>query len=191
MANPLWIVCHHAGGSDANPMQDSSRYTVSQCNQDHKIRFNMRSSFGYYVGYQYVITYDGVITQCRRDDEEGAHTVGRNSDSIGILLCGNFDATLPTKAQEVALKGLLERKMKEWNIPLSNIVPHRKFASKTCFGRKLPDDWAQKLVSSPTAPARDTINSLTAKLVSQNAAKDYRGARDTASLLFTEYGRLL
>jgi len=141
-----YIIVHHTSGSDANPLQDSSNYTFWQCDADHKKRFNMKSSLGYYVGYTYYIDKKGTIYQARKEGEEGAHTVGHNSDSIGICLAGNFDATMPTEAQILALKGLMEAKMAQYSIAPENIVPHRKFASKTCYGKKLSDDWARNLV---------------------------------------------
>ncbi len=143
---PEWIICHHSGGSDQDPLQDSSNFTFKQCEELHKQRFNFKSTLGFWTGYQYVIEKNGKVYQARRDDEEGAHTVGRNKDSIGIMLCGNFDATLPTQAQIDALKGLIRQKLAQYNLSPDKVVPHRKFASKTCFGRKLQDTWGQDLV---------------------------------------------
>ena len=34
----------------------------------------------------------------------------------------------------------------KYSIPLSNVVPHRKFANKSCYGKKLTDSWARDLV---------------------------------------------
>jgi len=143
-----YIIVHHTGGTDANPKQDSSGYTVTQCDKDHKIRFNMKSSLGWYVGYQYFIDKKGVVTQCRQDTEEGAHTVGKNKSSIGVCLAGNFDVTYPTKDQVISLKTLLATKIKEYNIPVTNVLPHRKFAKKTCYGKLLKDTWAQEVLLS-------------------------------------------
>lgn len=143
---PKYIIVHHSGGTDANPLQDSSNYTVEQCNQDHKIRFNFISSLGYYVGYQYFIDKYGMMTQTRSDTEEGAHTIGKNLESLGICLAGNFDATLPTDAQIITLKQFIKDKMAQYNIPIENVVPHRTFAVKTCYGKLLADDWARSLV---------------------------------------------
>lgn len=135
------------------PLADSSNYTLAQCDADHKARFNMKSSLGYYVGYTYFIDKKGVVTQTRKDGEEGAHTIGHNKDSIGICLAGNFDATLPTQAQINSLKHLMAEKVALYNIPLDNIVPHRKFATKTCYGKLLSDDWARKLIApAPVNP---------------------------------------
>ena len=76
------IIVHHAGGTDSNPLQDSSNYTVAMCNNDHKARFNMLSSLGSYVGYHYFIDKAGVVTQTRADTEEGAHCVGYNNTAF-------------------------------------------------------------------------------------------------------------
>jgi hypothetical protein len=81
----------------------------------------------------------------------GAHTKGHNTTSIGVCLAGNFDATLPTKAQEKALTGLLKEIMERWDIQYSEIYPHRKFANKTCYGNKLDDQWASMLVKPKEA----------------------------------------
>lgn len=150
MNTPVYLLVHHSGGVDANPLQDSSNYTVAQCNQDHKVRFNMLSRKGFYVGYHYFIDKGGIITQTRFDDEEGAHTVGYNTSSLGICLAGNFDATLPTDAQVATLKQWLTDKSKQYNIAPSNIYPHRQFAQKTCYGKNLSDDWARNLIVKST-----------------------------------------
>jgi len=146
MNNPKMIIVHHTGGSDSDPMNDSSNFTFEQCNQLHKVKFDMISSLGYYVGYHYYISKDGTVKQARKDTDEGAHTIGKNSESIGICLAGNFDATLPTEAQTLALQRLLLEKIAIHRIPMGNIYPHRAFAIKTCYGRKLGDTWARDLV---------------------------------------------
>lgn len=148
MNNPIYLIVHHTGGSDSNPLQDSSNFTFDQCNQLHKERFNFLSSLGYYVGYQYYISKDGTVKQARADNEEGAHTIGKNNSSLGICLAGNFDATDPLPAQIASLRNLLIQKSAQYNIPPENIVPHRKFAIKTCYGDRLKDDWAASLVKT-------------------------------------------
>lgn len=164
------IIVHHTGGTDAQPLADSSNYTIQQCNADHKARFNMLSSLGWYVGYHYFIDKAGVITQTRVDTEEGAHTIGWNNHpgdpadraSIGICMAGNFDATLPTPAQVASLTKILTEKMKQYGIPAANIVPHRAHATKTCYGRKLADNWAASLVAgvvvTPPAPKLEVVS---------------------------------
>lgn len=144
---PEYLIIHHTGGSDANPLQDSSNFTFDQCNDLHKERFNFKSSLGYYVGYHYFIDKKGRVTQGRADTDEGAHTIGYNLKSLGICLAGNFDATLPTPAQIDSLRSLLKAKIAEYNISVLNVSPHRRFALKTCYGNLLRDDWASSLVT--------------------------------------------
>lgn len=164
MNTPKYLIVHHTGGSDANPLQDSSNYTVDQCNIDHKARFNFISTLGWYVGYQYYIDKSGKITQCRSDTEEGAHTIGYNTQSIGICLAGNFDLTLPLDPQIVSLKQILKDKSGLYSIPLLNIVPHRAFAVKTCYGKRLSDDWARNLLGVST-PSKEEIKKQIKDLV--------------------------
>lgn len=146
---PKYLIVHHSGGTDANPLQDSSNYTVAMCDSDHKIRFGMQSSTGHWAGYHYFIDKAGVITQTRLDTEEGAHTIGYNLQSLGVCLAGNFDATMPTEAQKVTLTKWLREKTLQYNLAPISIVPHRKFANKTCYGKLIANDWAMNLILTP------------------------------------------
>lgn len=141
---PKKIIIHHTGGTDANPLADSSGFTVAQCNDLHKKLFNMKSSLGSYVGYHYYIEKDGKTTQCRADSDEGAHTKGQNTSSLSVCLAGNFDLTTPTPAQIEAAALLVNKLAKMYNI--TEIVPHRKYANKTCYGKNLSDNWGEKLL---------------------------------------------
>lgn len=143
---PKFIVVHHCGGTDTDPKFDTSNQSFEVVNEYHKQKWWFKSSFGYYIGYHYFIDRQGKVTQGRADTDEGAHTVGHNLESLGICLAGNFDVTMPTPAQIQALRTLLKNKMIEYSIPVGNVVPHRKFAVKTCYGNLLGDDWAQKLL---------------------------------------------
>lgn len=169
MNTPSFLIVHHTGGTDANPKADTSHHTAEIINEWHKKLWNFRSSLGWYVGYHYVISKEGKVTQCRAHTDDGAHTIGMNSSSVGIVLCGNFDYYLPTNAQVEALRKLLKRLTKELVIPAGNVVPHRRFAQKTCYGSKLSDTWAQELVveGSPVLCTLDrfTTSELTAELI--------------------------
>ena len=138
---------HHTGGVDSDPLADTSHHTFEIVNEWHRQLWNFKSSLGHFIGYHYFIDKKGVVTQGRADWEEGAHTKGYNTQSIGICLAGNFDATKPVKAQETALRALLLQLMNKHGIADTDIVPHRKFANKTCYGRNLTDSWARELVT--------------------------------------------
>jgi N-acetylmuramoyl-L-alanine amidase len=155
-----YLIIHHTGGTDLNPLADTSNQTFEIVDDYHRQKWNFRSTLGHYLGYQYFIDKTGKVTQARADEEEGAHTLGQNRTSIGICLAGNFDATNPTPAQVESLRALLNRLIAKYNLTPDQIVPHRKFAIKTCFGRNLKDSWAADLVKLspvPTGPSSTDI----------------------------------
>ena len=143
--NPKYLIIHHFGGSDSNPLADTSNQTFAVVNEYHRQKWNYPASNGVYCGYHYLILKNGTIVPATPENEEGIHTKGHNFDSIGIALAGNFDATLPTEAQKEALRGLLVRLGTKYKITYDKIVPHRKYATKSCYGRKLSDTWAADL----------------------------------------------
>lgn len=150
MNKPEYIIVHHTGGTDANPKADTSHHTAYMIKQWHLAK-------GWQdIGYNWVIEKDGKIVKGRDEKIDGAHTIGYNSKSIGICLSGNFDVTYPTKEQEVSLAQLVREVMGRYpSISLVNIVPHRKFANKSCYGSLLKDDWVVKLVESNKPEIKD------------------------------------
>jgi len=137
---PEFLIVHHTGGTDANPLADTSHHTFKIVDAWHR-------TLGWEkIGYHYFIEKDGKVTQGRDDNYHGAHTKGYNEKSIGICLAGNFDATLPTDKQTEKLRELLQRLSDKYKIPKEKIFPHREFATKTCYGRRLSDEWARDLI---------------------------------------------
>lgn len=143
---PEKIIVHHTGGTDIDPLADTSNHTFEIVNEYHKGKWNFMASTGYYIGYQYFIEKSGKVIQGRADEDEGAHTIGENLRSIGICMAGNFDLTLPTTEQTEALRGLMAQICLKYGITKENIFPHRHFAHKTCYGDKLSDSWASDLI---------------------------------------------
>lgn len=141
MNTPKYLIVHHTGGTDADPLADTSSHTFEIVNAWH-----VQKGWGK-IGYHWFIDKSGKKTQGRMDNEEGAHTIGYNEQSLGICLAGNFDVTMPTKEQIETLTNLLVIKSKQYAIPLENIVPHRFASPKTCYGKLLGDDWARKLLT--------------------------------------------
>ncbi len=177
MNRPNKFIVHHTGGTDANPLADSSNYTVEQCDVDHSRRWpgftskkfkNNVGSF-YHVGYHFFIDNNGIVTQCRDITEEGAHCIGQNSSSIGIVLAGNFDLTTPTSLQLRAFRKLVNKLSKETGIPVNMIFPHRKFASKTCYGRNLSDTFFTEVITRGNEEEVKTLRIKLAQLKSKLA----------------------
>lgn len=132
-----------------------------------------KSSLGYTMGYHDFIEWDGTLIKARADTDIGAHTIGKNGDSLGVCLAGDFNQQMPTDAQIATLKKYLLEKMQTWKIPATNIKPHRYWATfslrdgkfikntgqyttwdnclpyKNCPGSNVPDNWGQLLVAPP------------------------------------------
>ena len=166
-----YLIIHNLGGTEYNPHQDTSNQSFDDVNSwhrdakspdgGHKYHYGQPSSLGYYLAYHYFIDKQGKVTQARADTEVGYHTIGYNDKSIGIVLSGNFDVYLPTWEQTTALKSLLMRKITQYGVKLENVVPHRAFASKSCWGANLADSWARDLVR----PNVDQYVSLLGQLI--------------------------
>jgi len=88
------------------------------------------------IGYHYVIQLDGTVDKGRPIDEQGAHTKGRNHDSIGVCYIGGLDAETKepkdtmTPEQEAALTALVDALRFVFGpLPLHG---HNEYAAKAC-----------------------------------------------------------
>jgi N-acetylmuramoyl-L-alanine amidase len=96
------------------------------------------------IGYHYVYLLDGTEEKGRNESEIGAHTVGYNSNSIGLVYVGGLDANgkakdTRTDLQTAAIKTRIERILKVF--PDAKIAGHYHFANKACPCFKV-DKWA-------------------------------------------------
>lgn len=130
-------------------------------NAYHRSLWNFKSSLGYFIGYQYYIDLAGIVHQGRKDDEEGAHTIGQNKDSIGICIEGNFDVSKPNAAQINALKALILQKMTQWAIAPNQVFGHRIYANyKSCPGSMWPESEIRALFQPDMNYYQAIINSI-------------------------------
>lgn len=104
------------------------------------------------IGYHYLIEANGEVRKGRDEKESGAHTsqMLMNFRSLGICLTGDFDKEDPTPEQIVALRNLIAEIRTRYTVPDSKIVPHRRYAPKTCWGSRLPDDIIKYIAPVPT-----------------------------------------
>ena len=116
------------------------------------------STLGYFGAYHIFFEPNGTELRYREDWEEGSHTKGHNLDALAFCWAGDGDIEFPIENQ---LIGIIKR-VKEWQqkykIPNERIyiVPHRKFAPKSCWGSLLADDWAYLLMNPSTKNPADT-----------------------------------
>jgi len=125
--NPKYIILHHS--ADQTPGNQLKRIE-----NWHKFRFNMLSRRGFWTGYHFLIERSGEVIQTRDLNEEGAHCKGRNLESVGVCLAGNFDFEIPTEKQLDALINLFENlqiRIKNKEVPT---YYHFRFADTHCPG---------------------------------------------------------
>lgn len=149
MNKPTKIITHHALSSTQSTAQDIDAW--------HKLRwagfvsryFKNRNGEPYHVGYHYVIEWKGNVVQCRDESEEGAHTIGMNNSSIGVCFVGNFDNHMPSEAQLSSWRTLYKEIVSRHpHLKPSDVVPHRRYANKSCHGKLLSDDYFSSLVAN-------------------------------------------
>lgn len=88
------------------------------------------------IGYNYVIDLDGTIEEGRPLGEIGAHTIGHNNNSIGIVYVGGYrngKATdTRTEAQKASMKLLIRQLMVLHGLSLKEVHVHNEYAKKAC-----------------------------------------------------------
>ena len=158
-----WLVIHNTGGTNLNPLADTSNHTFKMV-QAYHISKGWEN-----IGYHWFIEKDGNMIAGRPEHRNGAHVKEQNinTKSLGICMAGNFDAFMPTQAQIDALTGLLKAKMASYSVPIEKVVPHRHFLGKPpykqCFGKNLSDNWLKSLLTfeTPTCqPEKEKIKLL-------------------------------
>lgn len=179
--NPTYIITHHSNGTVANKCASTHQQSVYHIDDWHKKQWKgftskrlRRKDNGefWHCGYHLVTDLNtGVTTKTRGFYEEGAHCIGMNTSSIGWLFIGNYTECSPDEIdRDIAKREFFARApgiMKEFNIPIQNIVPHRHFAQKDCHGSKLSDDYfrnflLEERVSNEVTELRGKVERLEA-----------------------------
>lgn len=79
------IIIHHTAGSGGESVEDIHAY-------------HQRQGWAG-IGYHYFIDHSGTVFRGRPDWAVGAHAYGHNSNSLGVVLAGNFCDTVPFLGQ--------------------------------------------------------------------------------------------
>jgi hypothetical protein len=105
------------------------------------------------VGYNYLVDPNGVAYEGRGGGENviGAHACGRNTNTMGVCMLGNFTSVRPTNNAEYTLKRILAWKAKQRGLSvlgtgyhvdrtIYRISGHRNSCSTECPGNSLYND---------------------------------------------------
>ena len=87
------------------------------------------------IGYHYVVSLDGKVYPGRGEHRIGAHCLGHNASSIGVVYVGGLTKSgkpkdTRTPAQKKALLSLL-RELRE-KYPKASIHGHNEYSNKAC-----------------------------------------------------------
>lgn len=112
------LIVHHEFGS--NSSSDWAARVRSVQN------FHMNSNGWSDIGYNFLIDPNGVIYEGRAggDSAIGAHFCGRNRNTMGVCMLGNYSSATPKVATQNALKDLLAWKAVKENINPSGSAYH-------------------------------------------------------------------
>jgi len=156
--HPEFIIIHHSASPDnprGNDYKGICKYHTSYRYKDEIIVPDIAKKLmgaGQKVeapwegpcGYHYVLEYVGgyvAIHKGRDELRHGAHCSEEkmNFKSIGICVVGNYDKQAPSDEIMRYLAELCADICKRHNIPVTNIKPHREYATyKTCPGTAFP-----------------------------------------------------
>lgn len=118
--SPKSVIIHHTAADNLTP---------EMINEDHK-----HKGYGG-IGYHFYIRTDGTVYRGRPEEYAGAHTIGRNFDSIGICLEGNFENDTITEEEEKALVMLSTDMIIKYNI--ADIIGHKDAYQTLCPGKNI------------------------------------------------------
>lgn len=138
--NPKVLIYHHAAIKKA---------TVEKIHQIH-----LDKDYGG-IGYHFYIRKDGKIYRGRPENTIGAHTIGKNRDSLGICLEGNLEEENMTEEQVVSLENLSIYLIIKYNI--EGVYGHRDFYETACPGKNFK-----------TITIKDNINNKILDLADKN-----------------------
>lgn len=158
---PKKVIWHHSNGMALFACAKTQHHTADIIDNSHKTRWpgfvslvhkNSRG-IGWHVGYHLVIDIKNeTITQTRAFTEEGAHCIGKNRSSIGILIIGNYDKCsgeeIPKEKEYLLVQAWEMAKAAYPFLTIQDNVPHRTYASKSCFGDSLSANYVQQLITA-------------------------------------------
>ena len=117
-----YVVLHHAAAKACSPYQIDSWHKANGWSG---------------IGYHYFIRKDGTIYRGRPEWATGAHAQGKNHESIGICVEGNYDVeyVMPDDQKESVKAVLRDIKLR---YPNTTVKGHKNVGATGCPGKYYP-----------------------------------------------------
>lgn len=128
-----YVVVHHSYIPTACDTQDTCKRNMRLMQDMHQLINGWED-----IGYNFAIGGEGSVYEGRGWEAVGAHSVGYNVRSIGIVMIGDFVANLPPASQIQSLKDLITAGVSQGYIsPEYKLISHRQVAATECPGEAL------------------------------------------------------
>ncbi len=117
------------------------------------------------IGYHFFVRKDGSIHRGRPIEYVGAHTYGRNSDTIGVCFEGNFETETMSAAQKKAGAELVTY-IKSLYPSIKKVGKHKDYCATACPGKNFAFTEiaaGKKAEETPKEPAEETPEQITIK----------------------------
>lgn len=135
-----YLAVHHTA------VEETGTHQLFAVNRYHKNKWNMKSTLGWYVGYNYFIDYDGTTTQCRSLNEETIANKGHNCDvesrcdTVSACFALDGDKQVFTDAQ---IKAWIELREKYSHL---EVTLHKNLqVDRICPGKKISINYLNSL----------------------------------------------
>lgn len=121
-----FIVIHHTGSGADNDRD---------CSAEEIHGWHLANGWAG-IGYHYVVRKDGTVERGRPHWTIGSHAYGRNYESIGIHLSGDFSISSPTFRQIEQTALLIANICTDYGLPIDrqHVFGHREVGESSCPG---------------------------------------------------------
>lgn len=109
---PRYIIIHHEAGN-------AGFWGV---NEWHRQKWGFKSSLGFFCGYQWYLDKQKKWWHARADTEEGAHCPGKNKNSTGLCVMGNYKKEVLRDDLWDLLTEKVDELRAKYNIPRINVL---------------------------------------------------------------------
>jgi len=164
-----YLAIHHTAVS-----RERQRVQLYAVNRYHEQKWGMRSSLGWYVGYNDFIDVSGILTHTREWGEETVAVQGHNCDvpercdTISVCIAGNFNRELPVDMQIWTLRNYIAKVRAKY--PGIRVVFHRDLQpNRTCAGMLFTDEYLRRRILQEGLQRDDPVDEEKEKEISQHS----------------------
>ncbi|CAK1541637.1 unnamed protein product [Leptosia nina] len=127
------VIIHHSYIPGACHNQEECARTMRSMQNTHQLTNGWAD-----IGYNFAVGSDGVVYEGRGWNRVGAHAAGFNTNSVGIVLIGDWVSVVPPKQQLKTAKELIEIGVHLGYIsPYYKLIGHRQVRATECPGEAL------------------------------------------------------